>query len=282
MTGIRVAVVQDGAVRAVDPEQPVFSAFDLGPTRGDGVFESLLVQGGVVHKQLAHLDRLDRSARLMDLPGPSREQWEELLRVLTEDGADGDAVLKLLLTRGVDGQSAFSAVGTRAPLPAEIGRQRRDGIRVLTLTLGLPANLRGCSPWLLGGVKYLSYAVNMAAQRHARANGADDAVFVSLDGQVLEGPTSTVVWAGDGVLRTPPTATGILPGTTQQLLFRAAAERGWRTETGPATVAGLHAADGVWLVSSVRGAAEVTALDGVRRRTDPGLTARIAALTGIG
>ena len=38
----------------------------------------------------------------------------------------------------------------------------------------------------------------MAAQRHAHAIGADDVVFTSLEGQLLEGPTSTVVWAAGG------------------------------------------------------------------------------------
>ena len=50
-------------------------------------------------------------------------------------------------------------------------------------------------PWLLAGAKTLSYAVNMAALRHAERHGAGDVIFVSSDGYVLEGPRSTVVIA---------------------------------------------------------------------------------------
>ena len=109
---------------------------------------------------------------------------------------------------------------------------------MITLGLGVPADFRAAAPWLLGGAKTLSYAVNMAALRYAAAQGADDVVFVSLDGQVLEGPTSTVVWSTDGVLHTPPPETGILPGTTMARLFARAAEAGRPTAVTPGTVDG--------------------------------------------
>ena len=105
----------------------------------------------------------------------------------------------------------------------------------------------------------------MAAGRHAHAAGADDVVFTSLEGRLLEGPTSTVVWADGGRLHTPPVETGILPGTTMARLFARAADEGRPTAITPGTVDDLHAADAVWLLSGVRGVAVVHTLDGVRR-----------------
>ena len=97
------------------------------------------------------------------------------------------------------------------------------------------------------GAKTLSYAVNMAALRHARKQGADDVIFLSSDGRVLEGPTSTVLLAhveesGDGTtvkrLITPQLDSGILPGTSQGALFHAAKAAGWELGYGPAGTAG--------------------------------------------
>ena len=119
----------------------------------------------------------------------------------------------------------------------------------------------------------------MAAVRHAHRHGADDVVFTSLEGRVLEGPTSTVVWAADGELRTPPLDTGILPGTTQARLFARAAEAGRPTAVLRGTVDDLHAADAVWLLSGIRGAAVVHTLDGVPRG-DAGLTDEVRELLG--
>jgi 4-amino-4-deoxychorismate lyase len=128
-------------------------------------------------------------------------------------------------------------------------------------------------------VKTLSYAVNMAAQREAARRGADDALFVSSDGVVLESPTSTPVWAVGRTLHTTPTgATGILPGTTQQLLFARAPGAGWTTAETFARVDDLHAADVLWLVSSVRGPVEVIELDGKARTRAPAIDAAIRTL----
>ena len=184
---------------------------------------------------------------------------------------------RLLLTRGLGDGAAPTALALLAPVSGEVLCLRAEGIAVVSLGLGVPADFRASAPWLLGGAKTLSYAVNMAALRHAHARGADDVVFTSLEGRLLEGPTSTVVWAAGGELRTPPLDTGILPGTTQARLFARAADAGWATAVVPGTVDDLHAADAVWLLSGVRGAAVVRLLDGVPRG-DGGLTDRVREL----
>ena len=67
----------------------------------------------------------------------------------------------------------------------------------------------------------------MAALRFARGSGADDVIFVSSEGRVLEGPRSTVVIARGERLLTPPPEHGILPGTTQQALFEVRRGKGF-------------------------------------------------------
>src|SRR5256885_2018954 len=67
---------------------------------------------------------------------------------------------------------------------------------------------------------------NMAAQREAHRRGADDALFVSAEGIVLEGPTSNVWFSEAGKLCTPGLDLGILAGVTRDTLLAAAAGRG--------------------------------------------------------
>ena len=267
---------RDGAVVAVSADDPVVTAFDAGLGRGDGVFESVAVVGAATPHLADYLRRLGRSAALLELTDPGEAAWRELTAATLGDWPAGtDGVLRLFLTRG--DRDVPTALALLALGPAEVVRQREQGISVLSLSLGIPADFRAEAPWLLGGAKTLSYAVNMAAIRHAQAHGADDVVLTSLEGRVLEGPTSTVVWAVDGELRTVPPETGILPGTTQARLFARAEGDGWPTAVVPGTVDDLHAADAVWLVSGIRGAAAVHTLDGVRRG-DAGLTGRVREL----
>ena len=278
VTSPRVAVWRNGAATAVSPDEPVVTAFDLGLGRGDGVFESALVAGGATPHLDDHLTRLRRSAGILGIAHPG----DDAVRAVVAAAVDGwpaavEGACRVFLTRGLGEGTPPTLLALLAAVPAETLRQRTEGISVVTLSLGISADVRARAPWLLGGAKTLSYAVNMAAGRHAHSLGADDVVFTSLEDRVLEGPTSTVVWAAGGRLHTPPVDTGILAGTTQGRLFARAEADGWPTAVTPGTVTDLRTADAVWLLSGIRGAATVTRLDGTDRG-DAGLSARVREL----
>lgn len=268
---MRVLVMLDGTL--ADPDEPHIRVDDLGLMRGDGVFETILVADRDPRELGPHLDRLARSGAMLGLPEPDRAAFERIVQLVIDNWTGpAEFALKLVYTRGVDGGDGTP---TGFALGMEIGAQtfqrRRDGVSALTLNRGITADLQERAPWLLLGAKSLSYAMNMAALRHAEANGAEEVIFLTEDGQVLEGPTSTVVIVEGRTLRTPPATLGILPGTTQAALFRAAEEAGWSVKTEPLTVADLHAADGVWLCSSVRAVTRVHTLDGTPLPADKAL-----------
>jgi 4-amino-4-deoxychorismate lyase len=268
-------------VGVLDATEPAIRPDDPGVTRGDGCFEGCRLRDGVIDKLDAHLERMTRSAAALEIPfEPSA--WRELIAAAVAAWPEpGEAAVKLLLTRGpVGGEpTGFVAIG---PLPAEYPRLRREGLKVITLGRGYPSDAFADAPWLLGGVKSLSYAINMAAQREAVRRGADDAIFVSSDGYVLESPTGSVVWSVGRTLHTTPTgSTGILAGTTQRLLFEHAVDAGWTTRETLAGVDELHAADVVWLIGSVRGPVDVIELDGKTRNRNPEVDAEIRRLAGF-
>ncbi|MBD7995773.1 aminodeoxychorismate lyase [Arthrobacter sp. Sa2CUA1] len=272
--------------RVADASVPQLLATDLGATRGDGVFESMLAVDGHPRKLASHLSRMAGSASALGLEFPSADTWEPAigtaLAEFTRKYGDQQAVVKLLLTRGPEGADRPTAWVQASPVPASAAEQRQTGLDVLLLERGYDSTLAERAPWLLLGSKTLSYAVNMAAIRYAREHGADDVIFTSSDGLVLEGPTSTVVLAEvkDGVktLLTPELESGILPGTTQSALFDAAAKSGWQLGYGPLRPERLRQADGVWLVSSIRLLAPVKSIDGNAIPVSPELTAELAAL----
>ena len=98
---------------------------------------------------------------------------------------------------------------------AEANRRRLlIAARELFAERGLDVTLHDIAaraPWLLAGAKTLSYAINKAVLREAARRGADDVLFVSSDGYVLEGPSSTLIAKFGNRIWTPSTALGILP-----------------------------------------------------------------------
>jgi 4-amino-4-deoxychorismate lyase len=264
--GPGVVVTLDGEVHP--PETPLLFADDLAAIRGDGVFETLLVRAGGACLVEAHLGRLTHSAKLLDLPEPDLAAWRHAIdlaaRQWAADTAD-EGAMRLVYSRGRERGSAATAYVTVNPIADRIAAARRDGVAAVTLPRELPASGVEAMPWLLAGAKTLSYAINMAALRHAAREGAGDVIFVSSDGYVLEGPRSTVVIAvggGDNVcLLTPPPWYPILRGTTQQALFGVARAKGYDCDYRALRVADLFAAQGLWLVSSMTLAARVHTLD---------------------
>jgi 4-amino-4-deoxychorismate lyase len=268
-------------VGLVDPTVPQVRADDLGLVRGDGCFEAVRVRpdGGLDDLDL-HLARLERSVAALELPTTDLAGWRELVDTMLAGWTGGEAVVRMVITRGRTEGGPSTAFALLSAITERQLRERRDGVDVISLSRGLTADATVEAPWLLGGVKAVSYAVNMAALRYARAAGADDVIFFSADGQLLEAPTASVVWLSGGVLRTPPPQPlGLLDGVTVRHLFADGA--GFGTEIQRGTIEDLHDADGVWLLSSVRVAAAVNSLDGKPLPTDPTVTARVQRAAGV-
>ncbi|HEY9262975.1 MAG TPA: aminodeoxychorismate lyase [Mycobacterium sp.] len=265
-----VVVTLDGQLH--DPQAPLLHADDLAAVRGDGIFETMLIRDGRPCLLEAHLARLTRSAHLMDLPAPDLPRWRAAVAVAVAqwlaDGGD-EGVLRLVYSRGRESGagSTGTSFATIGQVPARVADVRRNGVAALTLDRGMSAHGADATPWLLAGAKTLSYAVNMAALRHAERRGAGDVIFVSTDGHILEGPRSTVVIAtsaadGNLCLLTPPPWYPILRGTTQKALFEVARNKGYDCDYQALKPADLLAAQGVWLISSITLAARVHTLDG--------------------
>lgn len=272
--GRQLVVTLDGLHGTVHPpDAPFLRADDPLLSRGDGVFETLLLRNGQPCLLEQHLVRLIRSAALLGLPDPDPRAWRAAVAVAVANWAEpGEAVLRLCHGRGRSGAVAFVMV---SPLPERIFAARRGGISVVTLERGPAGEAR---PWSAASAKSSSYAVHVAALREAARLGADDAVYLDADGYVLEGPRSSVVVYADGRLLTPPPSLPILPGTTVQALFATAAERGLPCATAMLKPADLIAAQGVWLLSSLTLAARVHTLDGVALPAAP-MSAQVAQLT---
>lgn len=248
--------------RFADPAVPQLSVLDLGATRGDGIFETLSVGFGRPQAFEHHLRRFASSAQSLDLPAPDPAAWRDavLAAIAALDPAD-EAWAKIVMTRGIEGAQLPTGWVYAAHSP-DFTRERSEGVAVVLLDRGYRHDVQGTSPWLLAGAKTLSYAINRAALREAARRGADDVVFVSSDGYLLEGPSSTLVYRRGDTLYSPGTGLGILDGTTLANVFRFARERALGTAFELGGPDRLGEADAAWLVSSVRLAAPIRSVDG--------------------
>ncbi|MDC7110640.1 aminodeoxychorismate lyase [Corynebacterium pseudodiphtheriticum] len=272
--------VRAGTFRRHDPAQPVVFWDDAAVTRGEAVFESLLVRNGRAANLQRHLDRLQRSAQRMDLSAPDRAVWQQVTAAAVADwqeqsgGREGKCTWTYSRGRQYTGGTGGAGdAGADAPQPTAwlviapvaqgVLQQRHDGVRAQLVPRGWTTTV---------GAKTVNYAATMAALR--QAHGFDDVIFVeptsdatsspasASDARVLEGATSTVVLVlREGSQRRLVTPAGdVLAGTTVDALFDYARQQGWICENRPVTAGELYQAESVWLISSVRIAVRVTSL----------------------
>lgn len=258
--GVLLALGDDGWSVA-DPSQPLLHADDLAATRGDGVFEAIGVFDGIPLALDAHVRRLADSMGAMDLRGLDLAATRRaVLDAIDRHPHERELLVKLYVSHGREAGPCSSWIHVRRG--ADHTGARRDGLAVVLLRRGMSRAAAAGAPWLLPGVKSLSYAVPRAALREAHRRGADDAILTTDDGFVLEGAASSVVLRVGGVWTTPDPADGALSGTTQGLLFDGLRAEGMPTEVRSVAVAELSDADAVWLCSSGRLIAPVRSIDG--------------------
>lgn len=267
----------DDTFHEMDSASPALRVGELSTQRGDGIFETLSVVNGHPQEVEPHIARLRNSAQICDLPVPNPAQWQAAIAyAVARLPKQGELALKFVLSRGVESGPAPTA-WLHATRATDFSAVRENGVRVVTLDRGYPRGVAERAPWLLMGAKTLSYAINMAALREAVRRGAEDTVFLTTDGYVMEGPTSSVILRSGGAYVTPAPSGAILHGTTQQSVFDYLRDQGEKVEYRDVTVDELRQADAAWLVSSVRLAVAITALDGEPMRTDRPLTAALNA-----
>ena len=259
MTLLALAVSNRGVV---DPDEPAVHADDEALLRGRAAFETLRVYGGSPFRLEHHLQRLADSAARIDLPLPDLEECRVLASAVLERADTPDAALRLYWTPGREGAGNATLFALVSSLPPQL-----DELRA-----------RAEAPWLLGGVKSTSYAVNMAAEAEARRRGADDAVFVAEDGTVLEGPVTNVWWRRGRTLFTPRLDLGILAGVTRAVLFEQAPSLGYEVSEGAFALDELLGAEEAFTSSSIREVLPVAEIDGRKLGRGPAADELQAAL----
>jgi branched-chain amino acid aminotransferase len=257
----------DGRIQG--PEDAVVRVLDHGVLFGDSVYEVLWWHRGALIQAAEHWERLEASAaRLyMDLQH-TREALEAAVRATVraaEVGPEDDALVRVVVKRGVGVYGLDLRTPPRRTLIVLVAPAQRPGPEAFErgVALAIVARRRVPPQALDPRAKTGNYLNNVLALHEAHLAGADDALFLNEAGDVAEATTANVYVVKDGVLRTPPSAAGILEGTTRQRVLALCRRAGVGAREAVLRPEDLRAADEIVLSSSVKGILPGTRLDGV-------------------
>lgn len=263
-----IAVSIDGVLGP--PEQARISIFDRGFLYGDGVFEVLRTWDELLVDLDAHLDRLYHSALALSIRTMERDRLTEAVTRTLANAGPGEKRIRIVITRGPGSLLAPAhtlgpgkTIVIVEPLPAQ-----PTELSLAVVDVPLP---RRTGP----AHKTLAYLDHVIARDLAAAAGADEAVRLGPEGEVLECATSNLFVVLRGSVLTPP-LTGVLPGITRARVLEACAGLALTAMEARLTLDELRAADEIFVTSALRGVVPITKLDGDVRPAGP-LTAQIAA-----
>lgn len=257
--------------RIVEATEPVLTAFDRGFQLGDGVFETLRARSGRPTELPEHAARLQRSAAGLAIPLPDDIERTlahaigELLVTEGLSGPDGDASVRVTVSRGAffgrgllpPKEHPIPAIVVQAwPVPPPPPAHLEVGLHLV------PSSVRRDPENPLNALKTTSRADYVYARIEARSAGADDALFLTVDGFLSEATSANVFLVRGDELATPALACAILPGTTRDWILRWGSSAGLRPLEGWLTARDLAEADEAFLSSSVAGILPVTRFAG--------------------
>jgi branched-chain amino acid aminotransferase len=267
---------------------------DRGFLFADSVFDTVRTYGGRAFLLGDHIDRLRASAAAVYLPVPWRD--EELVAVVDAllESFEGDASVRIMVTRG-DGGSGLALpepqrprlVALCRPLSLPNSEMYASGVNIVRPTSA--TNKAGGVP---ADIKSGSYLANVLALREARARGGYEALLRAADGSWAEATTSNLFGVRGGELFTPAVAGDILPGITRALVLSVARTAGIPCIERPLVDQDLLSADELFITSSIKEVLPVTQVDGravgegipgpITGRLSAGFTAAVHDLLSAG
>lgn len=237
---------------------------DRGFLYGDGVYETARLHRGGYFRFHAHYRRLAAGAEALRIPVPPEEELAGIARELSRRNGLQDGSLRITLTRGRGGRGLGTAgagsptlLVTLQPMAPDWREQAERGWRLITAT-----HTRHPPPDLLPlPLKSLGRIHAILARLEAEAAGADDALLLSPDGAVTEGPTWNIFWRQGDELYTPAPEVGVLEGVTRAVVLGLADELGLAVHVGRWPRSRLDAAEEIFLTMTSLGLVPVARLD---------------------
>ena len=237
---------------------------------GDGLFETVLVQGGRPFLWEQHWSRLLRCAEFLHLKIPPDEsRLRDGIRELIARNQMPSAILRITVSRGGGGRG-YSLRGADQPRivmtlrpPALAPGATAPPWRLIT------SSLRVAAGEALAVYKTLNKLPSILARAEAEAAGADEGLLLNTDGDVAEAAAANIFWLTGDRVCTPALASGALDGVTRRAVLDLCRELQIPAGEARSTPEQLHACDGVFLTLTTLGIVEAVALDGRPLRRSP-------------
>jgi branched-chain amino acid aminotransferase len=236
---------------------------------GTGVFEGIRCydteRGPAIFRNLDHLDRLERSAKLyyMELPYSAQQLRAATHELITRNDLRS-CYIRPIAFRGY-GQMGLNPLDSPIDVAiavwewgAYLGEQGKlDGVRA-KVSSWERISPRSLIPHAKASGQYLN---SVLAKIESLKAGYDEAILLDEHGHVCEGSGENIYIVRDGVIITPPQTASILDGISRRSILQIARDLGYVTLERDIARAELYHADEVFLTGTAAELVPVREID---------------------
>jgi aminodeoxychorismate lyase len=251
-----------GCNQFLPAKEAAVSIFDRGVSYGDGLFETIRLHHGLPLHWPLHFTRFQSGADFLHIPLPQTSpELLDLAAQLAHRNAAPNAILRLLLTRGVSPRGYSTARANRPSLFLSLHPAPAIDIHTPTQRHLITSTIRIAPDDPLTRFKTCNRLPYILARHQAEAQSADDALILNSRGEIVEASSANLWLIHRDQLLTPSLDCGALPGVTRAVLLRLATQLGVPAREAVLLPRDLRSADGVFLSVSACGIVEVITLD---------------------
>jgi branched-chain amino acid aminotransferase len=238
--------------RIVPEHEAIVSVFDHGFLYGDGIYETMRAYDGMVFMLDRHIERLNRSASLIQLTVPSPDRIRDAVYETIRANGLKSAYVRVTVSRG-KGPIGLDPALCPKPTVVVIAEEFREypekyyneGVKFI-----IAKTRRNLIEALNPKIKSLNFLNNILAKIEAKERGAYEAVMLNAEGMISEGTVCNIFFVRDSILCTPSAAAGLLDGITRELVIDLAKETDMQVREGKFLPEDLFSASEVFFTNT--------------------------------
>jgi branched-chain amino acid aminotransferase len=264
--------------KLVPAGRALISVFDHGFLYGDGIYETLRAYKGVVFKFDEHIERLFRSASMIELSVPMPpDAIKKAVYKTMEANRLKEAVIRITISRGAGPLGLDPGL---CPDPTFVifagqfkkypGQYYQKGVRI-----AIADTRRNYGKALDPRIKSLNFLNNVLAKIEAKKKGAYEAVMLNYRGYIAEGTITNIFFIRNDILCTPALDVGILDGITRRTILESAGELKIKTREGRFKPEDIFDSQEVFISNTTMEVMPVAEIHNMKKYPGPGRITRL-------
>ena len=241
--------------KIVSANEPVLKASNRGYRYGDGLFETMKMQNGIIQLANYHFERMFSGLSLLkfDLPRLFTKKIleQEILQLCRKNDCEKLARVRLSVFRGngglYDEDKTLQYLIECWSLNESINRLNENGLIIDIY----PDAEKSCDKF--SNIKSANFLPYSMAALYVKENKLNDCLVLNTSGNVADSTIANLFLIKNETVITPSLAEGCINGVMRRHLLIALQNAGWKTLETSVTINDLKTADEIFQTNSING-----------------------------